>query len=64
MKVRCINNEGFESALTKNKEYDVKRESDNTYVIISDKGIQTPFIKGRFKIVEEDNSKLQEYMEK
>lgn len=53
MKVRCIDNKYFEESLTLNKEYEVIREIDNCYEILSDYNIMVSYFKTRFEIIEE-----------
>ncbi len=53
MKVRCIDNEYFEKSLTLNKEYEVIKEIDNCYEILSDYNVMVSYLKKRFELVEE-----------
>lgn len=53
MKVKCINNEGFENRLTYFKIYEVFETSTDAYFIKDDIGDEIGFRKNRFDIVEE-----------
>ena len=49
MKVKCINNDGWENILTIGKTYKVINEDITCYYIINDKGYDMWYTKERFK---------------
>ena len=53
MKVKCINDDGYESYLTKNKIYRLVRESEDWYYIIDNNNNIKSFLKFRFELLSE-----------
>ena len=53
MKVKCINNEGYESYLSKDKIYRLVRESKDWYYIVDNNNNLKSYLRYRFEKVEE-----------
>ena len=65
MKIKCINNDGWEKYLTNEETYEViKIDDEGDYQIIDDIGIKCIFNKNRFKTLSElRNEKIDKLLE-
>ena len=57
MKVKCIDNNGYETRLTISKTYKVIKEDNCNYAIINDTGYASLFLKKYFKTLSEIRNK-------